>query len=109
MPSVFLCTENDMGVAARFLHAVSRNSETAWDFVSKIHAHSLDLNALHGLLGDPEITCKRMVQVPYAAERRNFSTHSVLLEDMEHNQLLLHLHMVKEPRGSWKIYGVEQE
>jgi len=98
---------SDTGVAELFLKAVSVNPDDAWTFVSKVHAHGLDLEALHAVLGaDSSCLCCHVVTAPYAA-KSPFITRSVLVE----NRWLLHLKMIKEPDqyGPWKIYGVDQE
>jgi hypothetical protein len=104
---------SDNGIAALFLETVADNPEEAWAFVSRYYAGSLDLYALHEVLGPTgSVVCPCLINMPYEAESKNCRTRSVLVMDAERKEKrLLHLHMVREPDkyGSWKIYGVEQE
>ena len=104
---------SDNRIAALFLEAVSVNPESAWAFVSKVYSHSLDLEALHDVLyGSWEGRLyKHVVNVQYTTPPPNCLTRSVLVEDMERKQWLLHLRMIKEPDqyGLWKIIGVDKE
>ena len=102
---------NDHSVAARFLEAVQVNPADAWAFVSKICANSLDLEALHEILG-ANISYRPVPMATYFNDTKNCMTRSLYIEDPKRNlRRLLHLRMVKQPDkyGIWKIYGVEQE
>ena len=108
---VLLPYMNDHSVAARFLEAVQVNPSHAWAFVSKVCAHSLDLEALHEILGT-NISYRPVQMATYFNDTKNCMTRSLYIEDPNRNiRRLLHLRMIKEPDkyGIWKIYGVEQE
>jgi hypothetical protein len=111
MPNFNLLSDN--GIAALFLETVADNPEEAWAYVSRYYAGSLDLEALHEVLGpDKNAVCPFLINMTYETEPKNRRTRSVLVMDSERKvKRLLHLHMVKEPDkyGPWKIYGVEQE
>jgi hypothetical protein len=104
---------SDNSIAALFLKTVAANPEDAWAYVSRHYAGTLDLDALHDVLGNSvNHLCSCPVHVTYEAKPKNYRTRSVLVMDAEYKvKRLLHLHMVKEPDnyGQWKVYGVEQE
>jgi len=100
---------HDHTVAARFLEAVQANPDDAWAFVSKICAHSLDLEALREVLG-ADSSYTQVLTAAYIGDSKNCMTRSICVEDPKRGfRQLLHLHMVKEPDqyGQWKIYSVE--
>ena len=108
-------TTAETQTATRFLEAVSINPESAWPFVSKVCAASLDLNDLHAVLYGANITtgnrlCSRVVTMPYAKIPQNCQTRSILIEDIENKLWLLHLRMIKEPDrySTWKIINVDK-
>jgi len=102
---------NDHGVATCFLEAVQINPDDAWAFVSKICAHSLDLEALREVLG-ADVSYRQVVAAAYFNDTKNCMTRSIYVEDSKRKMSsILHLRMIKEPDkyGPWKIYSVEQE
>jgi len=102
---------NDQGVATCFLEAVQINPDDAWAFVSKVCAHSLDLESLQEVLST-DVSYRQIPLAAYVNDTKNSMTRSVYIEDPKRNlRRILHLRMIKEPDryGPWKIYSVEQE
>lgn len=116
-PFMRLAMQNDLAVrveydahkqvAIRFLDAVKFNPDAAWAFVSRICSSKLNLDEIR------EFAVADLQHVKFAAyanTSKNWETHSMYVTDKKKKvRKLLHLRMVKEPDGKWKIFGVEQE
>jgi len=93
-------------VISRFLDAVLKNPERAWAFVSSVYSAKLDLDELKDVLGGG---IKPVKVVAYVSKTKNCLVRSVFVDSSHAAKMLLHIHMVKEPSGKWKVFGVEQE
>ena len=98
----------DKQVAASFLDAVKFNPDDAWAFVSKMYSPRLDLDEMREVLAGGSHTM--VSHAVYLDDVKGCKTRSVYVEDSMRNiKRLLHLRMIREPDGQWKIFGVEQE
>jgi len=93
-------------VINRFLDAVRKNPDRAWAFVSSVYSAGLDLNELKDVLGGG---VKPVKIAAYVSKAKNCLVRSVFVDDKQDAKKLLHIHMVREPNGKWKVFGVEQE
>lgn len=105
----FVRLEYDAGqqLVSRFLDAVRTNPDDAWAFVSRVYSAGLNLHELQELLSHG---VQHVKLAAYLNSSKNCLTRSVYVKDkMQKMRKLLHLHMIREPDGKWKIFGVDQE
>lgn len=92
----------DEGVAVQFLRAVAADVEQARAFVSK--NSPVDLDAVRNIMCQEQPSFAVGLKKAGAVKSSGLRTQSVLLRDC-----ILHLHMVEERQGTWKVYGVDRE
>lgn len=106
-PSVTIHVDYNQGpglqVVSRFIDAVCASPDDAWVYVSRIYSASLDLYELQEIFASGVSLIK---VAAYASNSKNTIVRSLYASK---NDRLLHVHMVKEPDGKWKIFGVEFE